>query len=621
MINITTLIPAIFLYVLPTLVGRAIIKDLYKRSLSYPFISYFATGISTLYIFTLLLNFILRFIFPDVSFSTFLPAIILSFTVVGIILNLIQNVNDIHLRNYILPFIFSIVLAFLIYNLWQFNSPYPFNWDIYEHQTLVNTILNDRFSFIASNVTDTFGFNGYPTILHTLIASSQIFFNTPIFDYWNSISYIHFTFIVLASYLFAKEITGNRTISIISGLLSALIFDSNNSFTTLFFIPQTFTAMIFMFLFIQLISEIKKNRLPSLNIIAIGTFSLLLNHYIIGTLASIFYIGTYLYYRYNALIISYININKRLALEIGLFVGLLTVIFSPSISLGFLNNGEAQTFTASLSDKAEAMKQIYGFLLVLFVPIGVSAVLRRKNEIEIFILILMSGFLTIILLQLPYMAKFYVLARIFVHFFAAIGIYTIFKFFKNSKLLYINSYIFLVLTLIGIFVTNASNWKGFLHYHDILTQVSPLEIEAADFLKEKYGNGNTLLVSDPATAHILEPFSSINTQGGAYMNTNTRGILDEISKTTNTKEVAQKLYSINDAVNPTNGKRLLALSGRYFVWQNSSKKNKYALSYDVWYPKDLTFEDEKIIQQFKEDETHFKLIYQNPAIAIFEVSK
>ncbi len=158
-----------------------------------------------------------------------------------------------------------------------------------------------------------------------------------------------------------------------------------------------------------------------------------------------------------------------------------------------------------------------------------------------------------------------------------------------------------------------------MQYQDITAHVSPQELTAASFLKENYSNSNVLLVSDPATQNILEAISLVNTQGGAYMDKETRNQLDLISNTTSVSEIAQELYRINDKVAPTNGKRLLVLSGRSFIWLQSSKKNKDDLSFNIWNPSDLTFENKKQIQRFADD-PHFSLVFENSTLAIFEVS-
>lgn len=619
MITLTALFTAFLFYFFPIIIGRPLIRIFYRHHLNYPFISYFITGALVLYSLVFLINYTILRLFSSLPFEIIFQALLASLAIVCIPANFFFRPTDIQLKKYAFPSFFAGTCAIGVYYLWQLGTIYPFNWDIYEHQTLVNTILHGHWSFITSHVTDTFGFNGYSTIFHTLIAGTQTFLPSPVFPYWHSLSMLHFTFVILASYFLTKEVTNNKVIAILSATLGAFIFDSNISFTSLFFIPQTFTAVSFVFLFTQLISEVKHHRLPSPFLIALGSIFLILNHYVVGLVAVGIYTTTWLYFRNHKYILG--HINRRLYIEIGLFVAFLLIIFSSAIPLGFLNNGEAVAFTSTLTDKFLVMKQVYGFIFLLFLPIGVSTLLKRNHEMEVGSLVITIGLLALILMQLPYVMKFYVLARFFVHILIAMGIFTLFRQIKNRWLLY-SSYSFLVITLTGIFITNTVTWKGGLEYQNLLTHISPAEIQAADFLKKHYNSTATFLISDPATQHILEPFSNINTQGGAYMNSKTREILSIIGETQSTRDIEEKLFEIQDDVTgPSSGKRLLVLSGRYFIWQDSSYGEKHSLNYNVWYPADLTLDNKQQIERFVADPDHFMLVYQSPTLAIFEVKR
>jgi len=612
-------VPALLFYLFPVLVGRPIVRFLYRHPLRYRFISYFITGALVIYGILLLINYTALKLIPALPFNTVLQALILTFLIFFVVANFFFKPTRVKVQHYILPTVLSVIAAFLFYLLWQIKSPYPFNWDVYEHQTLVNTILSGRYSVITSHITDTFGFNGYSTIFHTLIALSQTFLPSFLFDFWHAISLLHFAFIVMGSYLLAKEVTGRKTIAVLTAILSAGIFDSNISFTTLFFIPQTFTAFAFLYLFIQLIKEKKEHRLPPVQLVIAQCFFLFINHYVVGTVAVVVYAGTYLYFRHEEYIAS--RINKKLFVEVSLFIGFLGIIFSSAISLGFLNQGEATAFTTSLPDKFVIMKTLYGFLFLIFLPIGISTILKRKKEYELVSLYIMTSLLAIILMQLPYVMKFYVLARTFVHIGLAVGIYTVMKQIKNPVFRSF-CYPFIVTTLIIIFITNATVWKTGLEYHDIVTHISSNELQAADFLKKNYANSDTLLISDPATQHLLEPLSLVNTQGGAYMNHETRVILDRVSQTQRTVDIQRELYQIQDMlIDTSRSKRLLVLSARYFIWQQAARGDKFSLNYNIWYPADLTFEDRKQINRFLADPTHFTFVYQNPSMVIFEVIK
>ena len=74
-----------------------------------------------------------------------------------------------------------------------------------------------------------------------------------------------------------------------------------------------------------------------------------------------------------------------------------------------------------------------------------------------------------------------------------------------------------------------------------------------------------------------------------------------------------------DKVTQDTNARLFALSGRYFVWQNQSKKNKQDLSFNIWHTADLTLTNKEYINKLVSQSDQFKLVFQNESIAILEV--
>jgi hypothetical protein len=155
----------------------------------------------------------------------------------------------------------------------------------------------------------------------------------------------------------------------------------------------------------------------------------------------------------------------------------------------------------------------------------------------------------------------------------------------------------------------------------IATEVSPAEIAAADFIKERYGESQTLLISDPATAYLLEGLSGINTQGGAYANAQTREILLQVGQTMDVQTVKKLLYQVQDTLDTTAPNHVLfAVSGRYFQWQQANETQKKDLSFNIWVPHDLSFSDIKYIQQLTYT-PEFRLIYKNDGVAILELAR
>lgn len=609
---------ALLFYLIPTSIGRVAVKRLFKDSISYPLVTYFITGGFIVFALALVIKYVFLTIFSALSFSLLFSWSVALLAGGSAVYNILLSREDLNLRSYLTPLSLSLLCVSVIYMLWRIDSPYPFNWDMLEHQTLVNNIFNDRYSFMTTRVTDTFGFSGYSTFYHTLLAASQIFHSPNMFTYWSAIGFIHFYLVVFASYLMAKEVTENKAVAYIAMLLAAGIFDSYVSFTSLFFIPQTFTAVIFIFLTSQLFKEIKKGKLISGKLVGLNSLFLFLNHYIIGAAAVGVYLVIYFYSKFRLYIAK--HINRAFLIGALAVLAIVAVILSAYIPLDFLNAGEAASFNPTFAEKLRVMLRVYGFLLLIFLPIGLITTLKAKGEVEIFILTLTFGLLALVLLQIPYVMKFYVLARFFIHLIAAIGIYAVIRLI-SPLWQRIAAYSLLVVAIITLFITNSAGWKEILRYQEGYTNISPNEVQAAKFLYENYRDTDTLLVTDPATQHILEPLSMVNTPGGAYMNLSTRNNLDQLIKTNDHREMAELISEIKDGLTGDAETKLIAVSGRYYLWQYSNPEDKESLSFNIWYPSDMTLDNYQNLQYMVENNDYFEVVYQNPTISIIEVKQ
>lgn len=616
---IASLFAGLLFFLFPTLVGRTFVRLLNKkRALTHPFITYFISGSFLTYAITVLVYYIAQFAKVQIGFEYLFAGVVALLAFVFIPANFVIEKSDLNVKKYLLPTIASFGTALLTTILWRVKSPYPLNWDIYEHQTLTNNILDGRFSFFSSQVTDTFGFNGYSTLFHTLLAASQAFFSISIFDFWNSASFVHLGLVCLASYLLAKEVTGSRAVGYISMLLGGLIFDSTISFTNLFLIPQTFTALVFILLFTQLIGSLKNGKSISIPFLFMGSIFLLLNHYIVGSIALFFYVGTYLYFRFQNFFTP--KIDRKYAVAIGIIITSIAIGASGFVPLGFINKGEGEAFVLTFADKWNVLRQSYGLLPLIFLPIGIYTIIKRKTDLALYTLDTTVALTALVLFQLPYVMKFFVLDKYFFGVILAVGLYTILNRIKNTVLKYAG-YTSLIFTLIFIFVLNSANWKQILVYKNTHSHVGENEIKAAQFLNAEYSKSNTMLVSDPSTQYILETLSGVNSQGGAYMDHPAREELSNMSKENNPTAIADALFKIKDKVNSDSDTRLFVLSGRYFVWQNQSEENKKDLSFNIWHTADLTETNKEYINTLLTQNDRFRLVYQNETLAIIEVKK
>ncbi|MBI3379734.1 hypothetical protein HY029_03210 [Candidatus Gottesmanbacteria bacterium] len=615
MIFVQSAISAIVFFLLPVLIGGAFfILYSKKTELQIPVVTYFITGALYLYGWALFTKYIVLSIIPHWQFQAIFRLELIIFGVSAVLVNIgneIERSVD-FIKTHIKTILFLGLLAGITYFIWHLKTPYPLNWDLYEHQILANLIQKGTFSFVTSQMSDAFTFNGYSSIFQTLIASSQMLVpQINIMQFWDSITFIHLFLCLIASYYLALVVTDNEVIAGFSAVIGVLVFESNVAYTTLFFIPQNLTAVLSILIFIQIILGFKQNRSIPLPILILSCIFLFLNHYIIGTASILLLVCVYLYYKYN------LRVHIFRLLSLGLFILIILGLIASFVSLGFVNNGEAQFYSFDILDKLKFMQNAYGFSLLMFLPLGIIALLKGHDIHKKLILIISICLLGLVLLRLPYSLKFYVLTRFFVHVLMAIGIWKILVAIKNSLLRDLAVIIFF-LTLIVIFITNNAYFKSILFYKDSYIQVSKNEIDASGFLKEKYSNENALLISDPATQNIMEALSSVNTPGGAYMSPSMRKQLSLLHGLTNSIEVNQVLNTIHDNLEPIPNKRIFVLSGRYFSWQDSTEDEKQTYFYNIWDPTDLSFSDLKYIDLLQSDR-NFNLVYLNPGVAVLEV--
>lgn len=620
MINIYSILGPLAFFILPLLIGRGAYLLSKRKTASQPGVSYFITGSLIIYSIALVLRYPVMSVFKNTAFSPLFFTLIYAAGIISLILNILslRKLNLKGYKKYITPVIVSLVLSLIAYKLWITGSMYPLNWDLYEHQTLSNLIQKGTFSYVTSEISDTFVFNGYSSIFHVLLAVSQFnFVKTPkeILNFWIYISFIHLFLTVLASYLFAWVISENETVSLLSAVFGAFIFESTVAYTSLVFIPQTFAAVIFIFLMTRMVIELKKGKTVSPGQLLADILFLILVHYIVGIVAALIYLGVQIYLRFIRPLTK--GKTESLFLILAVFAFYLVLAIISKINLGYLNNGEAAFYTFSLTQKISYMQNSYGYSLLIFLPLGFLAAVRSRELSPKMVLVITMLLLIFVIANLPYVLKFYVLARFFVHLLMALGIYYLLKRIKNGFLESIGLIMIISMTLV-IYLTNISYWKNILAYRNQFNHVSDYDVAAGEFLKARFGNTDALIVSDPATQYILEGLTGVNSQGGAYADENTRKMLDSLNPAGNTLPVQQALYGITDRLTNKSGPRLFVISGRYFLWQKAAQRDKYAFPFNIWAPYDLTINDYRYIQTLN-NLPNVGQIYANPGMVIYEV--
>ncbi len=464
-----------------------------------------------------------------------------------------------------------VIIIIIFYALWRWNSPYPspLNWDILEHQTVINAIRGGSFALLPSQLSDTFRFDGYTTLFHTILAGLQTILNVQnVLGFWWIAEGIFFVLTTIAAYGFVYALTKNKLAAFAGGVLSAGLFESAVAFTTLFLLPQTVAAL--MWLIGMTIVATRKTKREKLLVALITSLIILPFHAIVGALGALF------------LFTMAVEPKIHWALVLIASYAIPTYIAS-HFGLTELNAGEAQYFNQTLPQKLELFRHWYGFLPIPFLLLG----LKRANRSLVLMLAASAGLLAS---PFPYVLKFMVIIRYVMIAVMAIGIG---EFLRpvTSKL---GRYLALAALTIAaglIFITNTSQWKNPVVFRGIASHVSGDERAAAEFLRENYKHA--FLISDPATQYILEPLSGIDTQGGAYM----------------TSESRQNLLGMH-----VSHGTLLAISARTMKWLAADPKDQMNIAFNIWRPNALSMNDQLYIKKLG-----FQEVYRNSSIVIFKI--
>lgn len=593
---------SISFYVIPYLTGRLFtVRFFYAYMLgalfwffSYFIASYFAQ------------------IFYPLHFSAIIKALAISISVFSFI-NILMTTpkpTKLVLREHMAVF-FILALSSLVYFLiWKNLTPYPLqlNWDIYEHIALANKISEGYISFLPSQISDTFTFNGYSPIFHVLLSLPKIIFTTNLLGVYWWLEYWHYMLTVLAAFFLAQRLFDNKQIASICAILSALIFESTVVYGSLFLLPQTLSALMAIFAIIIALDR-KKN---SLLLYAMTLTILFLTHYIVGILAA-FVVGLFLVLYYKPL--SFQAEKAVIAITTLFLIGAISLHVFGGWSL--TNREEAGYFGFSLLHKMELFLDWYGALLAIFLPLGAIRILSDETHQKT---VLIAGIflLAVSLAPFSYVLKFFVLGRYFINAILALGIWFLISYLP--KIGQILALTFLAIVFLIVFYANQAFYKEPLYFKGVQSHVSKAEIEASNWLS-KNAKEDTFLVSDPSTQYVLEALSGVNTQGGSYMTQKTRDTLFKNNYLYDTRVIAQNLKSIQDLFLYERKKRkntLFVLTGRYFAWQKLPREQKMSFYYNIWKPHKLEKRDLVYVNLLLKNSA-FKVLYRNDEIIIVQI--
>ncbi len=538
----------------------------------------------------------------------------------------------------LLPSLVFVVLAIGVYSMWRLDSPASatLNWDLYHHQLLATQILENKFSVLTTQLSDTFQFGGYTTMFHTIMATSQYLFVPSILNYWYFVELIYFGLTLLIGYSVAQIVFKNKIVSLITVVFCAFSFESNSAYTSFFLIPQNLTASLVALFVARTIKRVEQG-LDGFDFtnIAFIVFATLM-HLIIGPTGLAFLLYVILWAALKGVFKQATQSEETTKLDWALSIlsVALLIVFPLVVSamdLSYLNRGEAQYFNFSFEEKIEYFRIFLGYLPIIFIPLGLIYLLFENNTRSKMIFVLVLGMITVIVSPIPYSMKFISYSRYFIYPVMSLGIWMLMKsaYLKaRSKVLKVFILLPIITALatsmVVIFTINTAIYKQVPSYKNTSTHVTQNEIEAAEFVRSTYKGTSTMLISDPATMHIVETLSGVNTPGGAYTDQNTRAVISEIFFSRDSQTLSERVFDIKDSLDKSSyDKIVFVVSGRFTKWQLGSNEEKSGIFWNVWTPYDLTLEaySKYDFLDFITNFSNFKEVYRNQGVIVLELSR
>ncbi len=586
---------------------------------------YFIFG--EIFIFALALILHYSHLIPQESFFLVLSNLINFFFYLAILINfftlLFFNWKKIKLQHFCL-LILIITSSFITYSCWLVKSPQPLNWDYYQHQLLADDIRLGNFSFFINEVSDTFGFLSYPPSFHLnlVLAQGQQQLNSQsIIRFWQSITYLHFIIFLIAIASLAQTLFKNKKLTFLTVAISALIFDSAVSFTSLFFLPQTFTAVWLILLLASLLQRVNFKANFSWWLLFWGMLFLIISHFVIGSLAALFLLAVFIYLKFPLLQ------KKRSQLFLSIIIISLIIFglyLARQLDLSFINRGEAASYVFDFTTVLTNLHRFYGVFGLIGIVGGFFITLfsyfKNKNNsnfswVFINIFLISTG---ILFSSFPYVSKFFTIFRFFYDLSLAIFIFWLLGLFKS----HFSKFLILIISLFTLFSTLIANfyfWKVDLNYQSSWSHSNQEDEQIADLLWQHYFKQPVLLISDPATQHIIEGLSGINSAGGAYGTKDNRLLIANLYRSTSIENFLCDLLKISDSVTTSTTKKILAFSGRSFLWFESELSDKLLFNYNVWSPNNLSLRNQYFINSLKKS-ARVTSIYESPYMVILEVN-
>ncbi len=341
--------------------------------------------------------------------------------------------------------VLTIIASFLFFVFFRSNTPihYIANWDLLHHVSLIRQLIQGNFSFILSQISDTFTFNSYTPLFHYLMAIPTLLFKTDILYvmWWGEFG--HYLFTTFVSYWIGKKILKNQWGGLITALVSLVIFESTVAYTTLFLLPLTVAGTLGALFIVEIITTPKGH--PVAKKMIVSSLIIFLMHYLIGAVYIFLMLIESIYRR-----ITRSHLKKIfIAVSFGFLLLSLLMEFL-DIRLFITTRPDAKHFIYSLKELFTMLYQWYGFLPALFIPYGIYTLIKSREDAKSKI-VFISFFLTALaFFPFSYSLKIYVLARYFVNLLIAAGILGIINQLKSKSLQVVLAF-FILLALCSIF--------------------------------------------------------------------------------------------------------------------------------------------------------------------------
>lgn len=607
--NLLLLLQTLAIFVLPWLLGRALFL-LTNRDQAESVLFAFVLG--SLSLFTTVMG--LRFVFglSGVAFVQWFFSGVWVATLLSAVVNLYHK-PVVRLTSW-LPAAVILGGAALVYGLWTWQSPYPLNWDLYQHQQLARLIGQGKIHYFTTEMSDTFGFNSYPPFFHVLLAISQYPFvlrPVELLTYWQLLSYWQLVLVAVAAYHLMQAVTAKRSAGIFAALMSMLIFDSQTSLTTFFMMPQTIAAVLFILLLAKLLQTWDKTSVMEL---VLGAVALVLMHYLVGGVGALVYLGVALYSKVTSRLTGW---GQRVPWSLLLAaLGVAAVATMMRLPLAELNQGEGAAYSLDVTTTLQVVERGFAYFAYALVPFGMFALWRSKlawHKKEM-VSLLFFGFGLVLFSGLPYALKLMSIWRFFLIVLIGLGVTLWWDKLRlvGTKVLFV----LLLLVALGVnLLTNLIVFRSGIMAEGMYTHVAQADIDAATWLQANYGS-DAMLLSDPGTQFILEGLSGVDSLAGAYMPLAQREVLWPALY----HQQPAKLVAANRQLTAESQatKRLLVVSGRSFAWARANDEQWQSFTYNVWSPIAFSSNDKQVLAAITR-QSGVKLMYQNTHIAIWEI--